>query len=237
LPWDRPFVSTHWSYSLCSGCTSCFTTPGQAIGLHNVSVHPSQPHHPTSAPESPNPLLVSPISPTARPVNRYCALSPITQCPATAPHPHPGTAPSGRHLTAFLSRSRLCLSWLARVGQYQCQRSSKRRSLATAAVQPLWGILSGDSWHHLSWQECDAQSARVGGKCVGGRLGIRAVARVFGVDPNTVLQRLVEAADHLKAFSQYILHDVRVTQVQLDELFALLIPYRYEHTAFTASTK
>jgi IS1 family transposase len=53
-------------------------------------------------------------------------------------------------------------------------------------------------------------------------LGIRAVARVFEVDPNTVLQWLVAAADHLQAFSQYFLHDVRVTQVQLDELFALL---------------
>jgi IS1 family transposase len=53
-------------------------------------------------------------------------------------------------------------------------------------------------------------------------LGIRAVARVFEVDPNTVLQWLVEAADHLKVFSQHFLHDVRVTQVQLDELYALL---------------
>jgi IS1 family transposase len=53
-------------------------------------------------------------------------------------------------------------------------------------------------------------------------LGIRAVARVFEVDPNTVLQWLVEVADHATAFAQYFLHDVRVTQVQLDELFALL---------------
>src|SRR5499433_517808 len=53
-------------------------------------------------------------------------------------------------------------------------------------------------------------------------LGIRAVARVFEVDPNTVLAWLVEVADHATAFSQYFLHDVRVTQVQLDELFALL---------------
>jgi IS1 family transposase len=53
-------------------------------------------------------------------------------------------------------------------------------------------------------------------------LGIRAVARVFEVDPNTVLQWLVEVADHAAAFSRYFLHDVRVTQVQLDELFALL---------------
>jgi IS1 family transposase len=53
-------------------------------------------------------------------------------------------------------------------------------------------------------------------------LGIRAVARVFEVDPNTVLQWLVDVADHAAAFTQYFLHDVRVTQVQLDELFALL---------------
>jgi IS1 family transposase len=53
-------------------------------------------------------------------------------------------------------------------------------------------------------------------------LGIRAVARVFEVDPNTVLQWLVEAADHLAAFSRFFLHDLQVTQVQLDELFTLL---------------
>jgi hypothetical protein len=39
---------------------------------------------------------------------------------------------------------------------------------------------------------------------------------------HTVLQWLVEAADQAATFSQYFLHDVRVMQVQLDELFALL---------------
>jgi IS1 family transposase len=53
-------------------------------------------------------------------------------------------------------------------------------------------------------------------------LGIRAVARVFEVAPNTVLAWLIEVADHATAFSRYFLHDVRVTQVQLDELLALL---------------
>ena len=53
-------------------------------------------------------------------------------------------------------------------------------------------------------------------------LGIRGAARVFEVDPNTVLQWLGEAAEQLQAFSRHVLHDVRVTQVQLDELFALL---------------
>jgi IS1 family transposase len=53
-------------------------------------------------------------------------------------------------------------------------------------------------------------------------LGIRAVARVFETDPNTVLGWLVEAADHLEAFSHHFLHDLDVEQVQMDELFALL---------------
>jgi IS1 family transposase len=58
--------------------------------------------------------------------------------------------------------------------------------------------------------------------CLAEGLGIRGTARVFEVDPNTVLQWLVEAAEQLRAFSQHFLHDVRVRQVQLDELFALL---------------
>jgi len=53
-------------------------------------------------------------------------------------------------------------------------------------------------------------------------VGIRAVARVFAVDPNTVLAWVVEVAEHAAAFSRSFLYDGRVTQVQLDELFALL---------------
>src|SRR5881275_2061755 len=58
--------------------------------------------------------------------------------------------------------------------------------------------------------------------CLAEGVGIRGTARVFEVDPNTVLQWLVEAAEQLHAFSRHVLHDVRVRQVQLDELFALL---------------
>ena len=58
--------------------------------------------------------------------------------------------------------------------------------------------------------------------CLAEGLGIRATARVFEVDPNTVLQWLVETADQLEAFSRYFLCDVHVHQVQLDELYAVL---------------
>jgi hypothetical protein len=51
-------------------------------------------------------------------------------------------------------------------------------------------------------------------------LGIRAVARVFAVDPHTILHWLVEAAEHLELFSRYFLQDMYVEQVQMDALFA-----------------
>ena len=58
--------------------------------------------------------------------------------------------------------------------------------------------------------------------CLAEGVGIRGTARVFEVDPNTVLQWLVEAAEQLHAFSQYFLHDLHLRQVQLDELYAVL---------------
>src|SRR5882672_5680500 len=108
-----------------------------------------------------------------------------------------------------------------------------------------WGNLSanghpsGGPWRQLHCTACDGYFLETHGTLFHGKrvtpdllvwavgalaegLGIRAVARVFEVDPNTVLLWLVEVADQATAFSRYFLHDVRVTQVQLDELFALL---------------
>lgn len=53
-------------------------------------------------------------------------------------------------------------------------------------------------------------------------LGLRATARAFDLDPNTVLTWLQQAAAHMDAVSHYFLHDLHLTQVQLDELWALL---------------
>src|SRR6266446_8731293 len=58
--------------------------------------------------------------------------------------------------------------------------------------------------------------------CLAEGLGIRATARVFEVDANTVLQWLVEAAEQLRAFSAYFLCDLHLEQVQLDALYAVL---------------
>jgi IS1 family transposase/transposase-like protein len=53
-------------------------------------------------------------------------------------------------------------------------------------------------------------------------LGIRATARVFDVDPNTVEDWLCQAAEHMEAVSRYLLHDLQLSQIQIDELWALL---------------
>jgi hypothetical protein len=62
--------------------------------------------------------------------------------------------------------------------------------------------------------------------CLAEGLGIRGTARVFEIDPSTVLHWLMEAAEQLQAFSTYFLHDLHLNQVQLDELYAILSAVR-----------
>ena len=101
------------------------------------------------------------------------------------------------------------------------------------------GHPSGGPWRQLHCTACDGYFPEHHGTifhgkqaavelivrvlaCLAEGLGIRATARVFEVDPNTVLHWLVEAAEQLKAFSSYFLCEVHVQQVQLDELYAVL---------------
>lgn len=101
------------------------------------------------------------------------------------------------------------------------------------------GHPSGGPWRQLHCSRCGAYFLETHGTLLHGKrvsvdlivrvmaclaegLGIRGTARVFEVDPNTVLQWLVEAVDHLRAFSHHFLHDLHLTQIQLDELYTLL---------------
>jgi len=53
-------------------------------------------------------------------------------------------------------------------------------------------------------------------------LGIRAVARIHGVDPNTVLDWLRKAGQHCERLSEYLLQELELSQVQLDELWTFV---------------
>src|SRR5438093_9630674 len=159
-----------------------------------------------------------------------CAACELTiEAPRLQPSPPPATVPSPRGRRRHVDTAQHCCpdpacrygGWLG-------------RGNITANGHP-----SGGPWRPLSCSQCRGYFLETHGTPLHGKrispdrlvwavgalaegLGIRAVARVFEVDPNTVLAWLVAVADHAAAFAQYFLHDVRVTQVQLDERFALL---------------
>src|SRR5215471_10001363 len=104
---------------------------------------------------------------------------------------------------------------------------------------PANGHPSGGPWRQFHCTACDGYFLETHGTlfhgkqaavelivrvlaCVAEGLGIRATARVFEVDANTVLQWLVEAAEQLRAFAAYFLCDLHLEQLQLDEVYAVL---------------
>jgi IS1 family transposase len=101
------------------------------------------------------------------------------------------------------------------------------------------GHPSGGPWRQLQCTACDGYFPEHHGTifhgkqaavelivralaCLAEGLGIRATARVFEVEANTVLHWLVEAAEQLRAFAAYFLCDLHLEQLQLDELYAVL---------------
>jgi IS1 family transposase len=53
-------------------------------------------------------------------------------------------------------------------------------------------------------------------------LGVRAVARIHHVDPNTVLDWLRKAGQHCERISEYMMQELKLSQVQLDELWTFV---------------
>jgi IS1 family transposase len=101
------------------------------------------------------------------------------------------------------------------------------------------GHPSGASWRQFHCTSCDGYFPEHHGTifhgkhaavelivhvlaCLAEGLGIRATARVFEVDANTVLHWLIEAAEQLRTFSRDFLREVHAEQLQLDELYAVL---------------
>jgi hypothetical protein len=101
------------------------------------------------------------------------------------------------------------------------------------------GHPSGGSWRQLQCTSCDSSFPEHHGTLLPGKqaavelivrvlacfaegLGMRATARVFEVDANTVVHWLGEAAEQLTAFSAYFLCALQVKQLQLDEGYAVL---------------
>jgi IS1 family transposase len=56
----------------------------------------------------------------------------------------------------------------------------------------------------------------------------RKVGRIFDVDKDTVLSWLMSASAHAETMLEYVIHELHLAQVQMDELYALLRDVREE---------
>ena len=201
-----------------------------------VMLHWAWPSDPATCPPTPEPTPPLPKRHREPPpfagltTKPHCDACAATQCPSpTDPlspaTPHRATRGRRRQVdtsTPFLPEPGLCLSGLGRLGQSPRQWPSQWWSLAAAAVCRLSRLFSRDPRHALAWQArlCRPHRARhrVPGRGAG-HPGHGAGVRGGPQHRAAVVGRSGRAA---AAFSRHVLHDVRVTQVQLDELFALL---------------
>jgi hypothetical protein len=53
-------------------------------------------------------------------------------------------------------------------------------------------------------------------------VGIRSTARILDLDVNTVQDWLKKGSGHMEAVSNYLMRELNLSQVQVDELWALL---------------
>ena len=62
---------------------------------------------------------------------------------------------------------------------------------------------------------------------------LHSIARVLQVKPDTVKSCLVRAAEHMEAVSSYLIRDLHLSQVQVDELWALVQSWGQDEDANT----
>ena len=161
----------------------------------------------------PKPFEGSPPSRTATPVHPAVPLTPRHPQSRHPTRAHARAPSSGRHPPAIPARTRPVRIGVGSPGGISAPMAIPVAVPGAAAVCRLSRPLSRDPWHDLSWEARLCRAHRARPRVPGRGVGIRGTARVFEVDPNTVLQWLVEAAEQLRAFSRHVLHDVRVRQV------------------------
>jgi len=61
------------------------------------------------------------------------------------------------------------------------------------------------------------------------RNSLRAISRIKDCKPNSVLHWLDLAAQHLAAISDLLIHDLHLTQVQIDELYTFVKKRDFAH--------
>ncbi|MCP4542271.1 MAG: hypothetical protein GY832_34550, partial [Chloroflexi bacterium] len=120
-----------------------------------------------------------------------------------------------RHEEAILSGERMWILWMAGQREHNIKRASK------------WGAVAADEMCGKYFQETIGTifyGSRVPAEDIMRAIALlsegvnpRKIARVFKVDKDTVLRWLVAAAKHSEAVMGYMVHNLELTQVQMDE--------------------
>ena len=91
---------------------------------------------------------------------------------------------------------------------YECRVCGKRFS--ETAGTPFYGLKTPTKRVCMALQE------------LAEGLGVRAVARIQGVEPDTVLDWLRKVGPHCEQLSEYMMQELELSQVQLDELWTFV---------------
>jgi hypothetical protein len=209
-----PVVCSHTALHLSSRDAIALPQPAALVRS------PPWSNHHGNAPTSPLPLRVSSISPLA-----LCEHEPAQPRPLVRPDPLPrpiGVRVPWTPPRTFVPTTAVTIAagwgWVISAPMAIPVAAHGANSSAPRARALARNIMA---------QSFVASAPPLNASCASSRVwqrgwAFRAPRGYSGVDPNTVLSWLVEADGQLQAFSAYFLRDLKLGQVQLDELYAVL---------------
>lgn len=121
-------------------------------------------------------------------------------------------------------------------GTYTTDWGETRQMYECKVCRHTFSETAGTPFHHLKTPKEEVIHAY---KDLAEGLGVRATARVNGVDKDTVLRWVKRAGQHCQRVSEYMMQGLELTQVQLDELWTFvrkkqrqLSEWEKEHTEY-----
>jgi IS1 family transposase/transposase-like protein len=152
-----------------------------------------------TAEETPQPVPQGPGRPRAIPTDHLCCPHEIcSSYGILGPHPDHDIVGNGTYTTVHGEKRQM----------YLCQVCGK--PFSETAGTPFFGLKTPMK------TVCIALNELAEG------LGVRAVARIHGVEPDTVLDWLRKAGQHCEWISEYMMQELKLSQVQLDELWTFV---------------
>jgi len=109
--------------------------------------------------------------------------------------------------------------WIVGAGNYDIKKGNQRQMYRCKWCKKRFSETRGTVFFGLKTPQETVYRAL---HCLCENMGIRATARVFGVKPDTILLWLRRAGEHCEKVSAYLMRNLHVEQVQLDELWTFV---------------